>query len=100
MYHRDIKSVKQANKKAGHHFFDPSAMEFFDSRIEGPLMGGRYFITSEQFHMVDGSFSGVRHYTIREAREDGRINTVGEFGAYATVRAAGIEVERLMKKGK
>jgi hypothetical protein len=72
------------------HWFDADTMRFFKSRVPdywSPLIHGRYFISSERnetpFHP-----SEPRRYTIREVRSNGDIDTIGEFGGYATKRAA------------
>lgn len=75
-----IAAVRDANKRAGFYFFERGALSFFNSRVASTLYGGRYFITSEQFEE-----SYPRKYTIREAFDDGRVETVGEFQAYADI---------------
>lgn len=75
--------VKRANREHGHYFFEPDTLRFFDSRVGRTLYGGRYFVTSEQFHDGRG-YSAPRMYTIREALPSGEIKTVGEFQEYET----------------
>lgn len=75
---RTIDEIKDANRARGHFFFSHSTMRFFDSRVEAGLYGGRYFITSEQFHASDGT-SAPRKYTIRCVKDDGSIERVGDF---------------------
>lgn len=77
-----IDEIKARAAHAGSHFFDKGTIEFFDSRIGRSVFGGRYFITSEQFHGPDESLP--RKWTIRECTPQGDINTVGEFQQYAT----------------
>lgn len=72
------------------HWFDPSAIRFFRSRLPehwSPLIGGRYFISSERHESPYGD-SEPRLYTIREAMSDGSVETVGEFQAYTSRRQA------------
>jgi len=86
----DISAKNAAN---GYHFFDADTMRFFDSRIEAGPIGGRFFVTSEQFHGSNGS-SGPRGFTVRVAHDTGNIGTIGGFagpgpagdgkGGYAT----------------
>lgn len=84
----DIDQVRIANQQAGYHFFDASSMRFFRSRIGSKqVYAGRYFITSEQFEDMNHN-RHPRRYTIREIRENGSIDTVGEFQQYATLREA------------
>ena len=81
--YRTIKEIKQANKEAGQHWFDADTMRFFNSRILSPVIGGRYFVSSEKYD--DGS---PRLYTIRIANDDGTIDTVGDFQGYETADKA------------
>jgi hypothetical protein len=83
-----VEQIKQANAEAGQHWFDPGALRFFSSRVSGPVVGGRYFISSEKFTSVATGLSDPRKYTIRVADDDGSIDTVGEFQQYTTKRAA------------
>jgi hypothetical protein len=78
-----IQDIRAANERAGQHWFSPSTMRFFRSRIGRTVIGGRFFVTSEQYH--DGS---PRLYTIREALEDGSVETVGGFQAWRSSRDA------------
>jgi hypothetical protein len=73
-----INEIIMHNRETGGHFFSPFAKRFFGSRIGSVVIGGRYFITSEQ-ERHDTS----RRYTIREC-VNGRINDASEFQAYAT----------------
>ncbi len=79
--------VINANRRIGHYFFEASSKRFFDSRIGTKLFGGRFFITSEQFHGSDG-YHATRKYTVREVKPDGSVNTYGEFQAYTSNSAA------------
>lgn len=84
-YFTSIPALKAAARNAGSHFFDKGAMQFFNSRIEGGMIGGRWFITSEQF-----DDESPRLYTVRVVTRDDaavpalQIDTVGEFQAYTT----------------
>ncbi|WP_437557330.1 DUF7447 family protein [Acidithiobacillus sulfuriphilus] len=84
-----IRSIKQANKEAGQHFFDASTMRFFNSRVCRKVIGS-YFVTSEQFDATT-----PRRYTLRRVDDRGWIATIGEFQAFATSRAAYQEAARL-----
>ena len=77
--------LKQLARDCGNHFFSPGAMRFFNSRVGAKVYRGRYFVTSEQYS------EEPRRYTLRSfAYADGvlMIDTVGEFGQYATGRDA------------
>jgi len=80
-----LDDVINLNHSTDHHFFDPDTMRFFDSRIESPLMRGRFFVTSERGpHMA-------RAFTVRCAGDDGDIGSVGAgFMGYET-RAEAVE---------
>jgi len=89
-----IRAIKAANKERGHHFFEASTMRFFDSRILEGVINGRYFVTSERFHGSNG-YVADRRYTVRRAKDDGEINTEGEFQAYRTAGQARKAAKRL-----
>lgn len=89
-----IADVKRANAEAGGHFFDRSTLAFFDSQVGRTVHGGRYFVTSEQFHGPDGS--EPRRWTIREVLPTGDIETVGEFQQYESPAEAVAAIRRLL----
>lgn len=74
--------IQAANERAGSHFFDTSAMRFFDSRILPEVYNGVYFITSERYE------GEPRKYTLRMVRTDGNIETIGDFNVHATKEEA------------
>jgi hypothetical protein len=77
-----MEDVIRANTEIGEHWFEPATMRFFKTRIESRLIAGHRFITSEK------GPDEVRRYTIRDARPDGSIDTVGEFQGYRTLAQA------------
>ena len=89
--------VRAANRDAGFYFFDRGSMQSFDSTVGRTLYGGRYFITSDQFH--GGGIRGPRLYTVREVRPDGSIETVGELQQFETNASAVAEIKRLLEHG-
>lgn len=98
-----MKQFRAANKAAGQHYFDADTMRFFDSRVESDIIGGRFFVTSEQFHPSAGP-STPRGYSVHVAWNNGHVGTVGEFGGmhhddprrgYATYEEAKRAAERL-----
>ena len=78
------------------HWFDESAMRFFGTHIDEtvyPSNGGTYFVTSERYDE-----NSPRRYSVRRAYLVGgaaHIETVGEFGEYATGAAAHREARQL-----
>ena len=89
MFFFNVSQIKAANKAAGLHWFEPSTLRFFKSRVLSTVYGGRFFVSSEQ------GPNGVRAYSVREASEDGEISTVGEFQGWATATQAKREAKRL-----
>ncbi|KKK71007.1 hypothetical protein LCGC14_2918230, partial [marine sediment metagenome] len=47
---KTIAQVKAANRTLEHHWFDRGTLRFFDGRVLGGLISGRYFVSSEQRH--------------------------------------------------
>lgn len=76
---RTIAELKALNKANGGYWFDAAAMRFFRTRIESGIIGGRYFITSEQCE--DDT---PRKFTVRSFDSKGKVDTVGKFHAYDT----------------
>lgn len=74
------------------HFFDASAMRFFNSRVHSRIYGGHFFVTSEKRAGVYSSSGWIpgdpRAYTVREIKWEGShisFDAVGEgFQGYAT----------------
>ncbi len=66
---KTLADVKAANKASDHHFFDRAAMRAFKSRIESGLVGGRFFITSEDF-------GSGRVFSVRRANTGGSVETI------------------------
>lgn len=82
MTYKNITEIEQNNIRNGGRWFSKENMRWFNCRINPEIFYGRYFITSERY---DGE---PRYYTIREARPDGDIDTVGEFQAFKTLAQA------------
>ncbi len=97
MHYTTTAQIKQANAKAGGKWFSKNNMEYFNTIIVRQVFGGRYFITSER----DGwgmAWDGRRRYSIRMVDEDAQIETVGEFGQYATKEAAIKAARRIVEE--
>lgn len=91
--YQTIQDVRAASQAAGQHWFDRSTMRFFNTKIVSPLIAGRYFVTSE-FHNI-GDQRRPTLFTIREAKPDASIDTVGEFQQYST-RAGAMQAVRAL----
>lgn len=87
-----IEAIEQANRAIGHHWFDTDSLRFFRSRVSSriyPTPSGAFFVSSEC-----GSRQKARRYSVRFCDARGRIETIGEFQAYVTARAAHAACER------
>lgn len=88
-----LQKIRDANRLAGETWFSRGNNRFFRTGYSQKIFGGRFFITSEQ------SPHNPRRYTVREALEDGRIETVGEYGEWPTLRAAQARAQYLAQQG-
>ncbi len=95
MAYGTIAAIKNANRLAGHHWFDADTMRFFSTRIEtGVINIGResYFIASNRFeHPSDPAQDGTRFCLILHADREGRVHSVGKDatdGGYPSISAA------------
>lgn len=94
---RSLEQVRAANRNLGHHWFDADSMRFFRTRLPKGMIGGRLFVTSEQFVSADG-WADARRYTIRVAKDDGSVETFGEFQEYASGDAARRVAETIVRE--
>lgn len=83
MHFSSVEQIRLYSLSIGHHWFSPSTMRFFGSKVYPDLVGGRYFISSEK--NFDDS---KRLYTLRMVTDDGTIDTVGKFQEFASLRQA------------
>lgn len=94
---KDVAEFKKANKKAGQHFFSPSTMRFFNSKIESSLLGAeglQVFITSERY-----DYASPKKYTIRHAMSDGRVgDDLSEFQQFDTLEQALFTAGKLVQE--
>lgn len=93
-FYKNLAEIREANRVAGMHWFSPDTLRFFGTRMcaHGRIFGGRYFVTSEY---VGFDRRGPRRYSVRVAGPDGAIDTVGDFGAYASRNGAIAAAKRL-----
>ena len=90
-------AMKVANASAGYHWFDPSSMRFFDSRLGRTVYSagagaGQFFVSSERF-----DYTTPRMYTVR--RFDPQTSQVDEapghvFQEYASRNGANAAAKR------
>ncbi len=85
-----ITEIKQANKKAGFHWFDKDTMECWGTKIESQVYsgpGGVFFVTSG-WDGFRGKEQGKRAYSVRGFNpETSQIKTIGQLGQYTRDKA-------------
>ena len=93
-----IPAVKAAFSAAGSHWFSKGAMQWFNSKIESSLIGGRYFITSERYESDSEKLFNVRK-VVRDMNSTPSldIETVGEHMTYKTKQEAMQALEEYRK---
>lgn len=72
---RTLADMKRANKRAGGHYWDRGAVEFFDSRDES-VHYGRFLIESRQFH--GAGVSRPREYVVRVVLDSGAVESLSD----------------------
>lgn len=75
--------VKRGNEGAGFFWFSPATMRFFQCKIESGLIGGKFFVTSEQSGWDSPRLYSIRKYNPKTCG----IDTVGDFQAFKTAKA-------------
>ncbi|MDX3260775.1 hypothetical protein PV336_16260 [Streptomyces sp. MI02-2A] len=92
-----LDAIKTAAKNgANPHWFEPSTLRWFASRISEdvyPVEGGAYFVTSERD--TQASEYMPRRYSVRFCSDEGSIDTIGEFRQYASRNGAHAAAARL-----
>lgn len=86
-----IHDIRDANRRAGFHFFSPDTMRFFRSSVEPYVyegIGGVYFVTTEQFVPPTGNPSPRRATVRRFDPLTADISTVGPFNEMTVYMAA------------
>lgn len=76
-----LADMRRANRVNGRHFFAPSSMRYFNSKIHDKVFRGNYFVTSEQFIDSHGN-AAERLYSVRLMLNHGRIETLPKFQAF------------------
>lgn len=91
-----VAEMREDNERIGHSWFDKGNMRAFGCRVNDTVYAGHYFISSEQHKSYyPRYFCDPRKYTIRSCF-DGKIDTVGEFQQYGTLRKAQAAVKKLV----
>lgn len=80
--------VRAAFNSAGSEWFSRDTMKWFNCKIESSLIGGRYFITSEQHDDYPRLYSIRKVVRNMEYTPSLSIETIGEFQQYATLQDA------------
>ena len=75
-----LDDVKRNNKEAGLFWFSPDSMRFFRCKIESELIGGKFFVSSEQFAEDAPRLYSIRKYDSKTHS----IDTVGKFQEHET----------------
>jgi len=91
--YRTIDDIQDRNRRAGHHYFSPDTMRWFNSRVSDtiyPVTYGAFLVTSER-----RDHETPRLYTVRFADLTGRISTMGEFQQYRSLSGAHAAARRL-----
>lgn len=83
MTFNNLEEIKAANKASGQNWFSSDTIKWFNSIIEPGLYDGRFFVTSER-DKTGSAWNGQRRWTVRRANDDGTIDTMGEFGQFAS----------------
>jgi len=86
----DIQEIININKRNGFHFFDKSAIRFFNSKIANRAYLNKdrsraFFITSEKFDYKSPRLFTIRYCNLRnisEKEREGSTETIGEFQQY------------------
>ena len=97
-----IENIQYLNEKAGYHFFDKSALRFFNSKVLDAIYSTWkeecttfLFITSEK------GPDHIRKYSVRSFdSKTGKVDTVNDFQAYETARQAHNACKALVKAMK
>ncbi len=97
---RTIHEIEKQNTATGFHWFEPESRRFFGSRVSeetADLPDGRTLFVSSEQDSLGMAWGGRRLYSLRVADLSGKIDTVGEFGAYET-RATALSAMRKMAR--
>jgi len=86
---KTLEEICELVKTLGGNWFDRETLAFFGGKVYNPVIGGRYFISSELTH--DRS---SRRYTVREC-QNGHIETASEFLEFATLMEARRAAKRI-----
>jgi hypothetical protein len=82
-----IEDIKRENRAAGQHWFDPTTLRFFSSRVAEHAYqggGGTFFVSSER-----DDWNNPRRYSVREAVDGGKnIANASGFQEYESIVVA------------
>lgn len=89
-----ITEIRESNKAAGFHWFNPSSLRYFNSTIGRKVWEietGALFVTSERMRYSDPLTYSVRGWN----RATGDVYTVSQFGEYTSGAAARAAAEKM-----
>jgi hypothetical protein len=89
--------VQSAFKNEGSNWFSPSTMKWWRAKIESNLIGGRFFITSEQREPDTERRFSVRK-VVRTKAGSLSIDTIGEFHSHETLAHARAALDETLTK--
>jgi hypothetical protein len=81
--YKSIHAIKKANRLAGGFWFSPGAMDHSSTRIESPVIDGKYFVYSLQ-----GDPKWNRYFKVGFADPTGRVHALGPVMGYSTAEEA------------
>lgn len=76
---KSIEEIKKKNKRTGQRWFDSDTLKWWNCTICPHVYYGRYFITAERYRTEDRP-----KFTVRVARKNGEIETIGPFHEWNT----------------
>lgn len=87
-----MSDVREAQLCAGFHWFGRDALSFFKSQLATDTYSGGFFVSSEKRD------DEPRMYTVRRAMPNGAVETIGDFQAHSTKRAAIVALREAQEK--
>ena len=86
---KTLQQIKDANEKTGGEWFAPEVLSWFGCRISEtvfPVANGAIFTTSEKYRSC--RLSLPRKYSVRFCSDEGKVETLGGFQNFRSLREA------------